>query len=326
LTSSTVSEFNTNWASFQQKHPPPLVKYVRETWIEPHKERIIWAWVNGVLHFGHRASSRVEGSHRAVKEYILSLTGDLYITFQCLLRFWKAQHDAWQAALAEAQSRLTISARINPRYVDLLGKVSIYALNRIEMEWNEMIKERSPRRCPNECSYRDCWGLPCRHRLRYYKDSLTPIALSDIHSHWLYDRSRRPEAAGGKYPQEPEVLQQRRNANKVSHKKGHGKRSKRRDLTWTERVEQGQRQRVSGVAKAPQDDQHIVYTTGAGSVVGSGSAAPPKRLPIRTPDCSPQKPKAKKPRESSASQAVDDFYSGWFDTEWEFANLAGEDD
>jgi len=95
-------------------------------------------------------------------------------------------------------------------------------------------------------------------------------------------------------------------------------------LTWTERVEQGQRQRISGVAKAPQDDQHTVYTTGAEPVVGSGSAAPPKQLPIRIPECSPQKPK--RPRDSSNSQAVDDFFNGWFDVEWEFANLIREDD
>ena len=70
-------------------------------------------------------------------------------------------------------------------------------------------------------------------------------------------------------------------------------------------MERSQRQlgqRVSGVAKAPQDDQHTVYTTGAGPVVGSGSAAPPKRLPIRSPDSTPKKPKKSKSR-----QLMDDF-------------------
>ena len=81
------------------------------------------------------------------------------------------------------------------------------------------------------------------------------------------------------------------------------------------------KKQVSGVAKAPQDDQHDVYTTGAGSVVGSGSAAPPKRLPIRSPDNSPNKPKPKKPRESCSAAELDDFYGGWSDAEWEFAQL-----
>ena len=75
----------------------------------------------------------------------------------------------------------------------------------------------------------------------------------------------------------------------MSHKKSYSKGSNQRDSTWTEQVEQSQR--VLGVAKTPQDDQHDVYTTGVGSVVGSGSTAPPKQLPIRSPDSSTKKPK-----------------------------------
>ncbi len=76
------------------------------------------------------------------------------------------------------------------------------------------------------------------------------------------------------------------------------------------------KKQVSGVAKAPQDDQHNVYTTGAGPVVGSGSAAPPtKRLPIRTPDNSPNKPKSKKSREGYSAADLDDYYDGLSDVE-----------
>ena len=93
----------------------------------------------------------------------------------------------------------------------------------------------------------------------------------------------------------------------------------------------GQCQKVSRVAKAPQDDQHTVYTTGAGPIVGNGSAAPsPKRLLIRSPDNSPKKPKPKKSRKDSSvanlsAADLDDFYNDWWDVEWEFANLVGDD-
>jgi hypothetical protein len=138
-----------------------------------------------------------------------------------------------------------------------------------------------------------------------------------------------------KYPQEPKTIPQWRNANKVSHKKGDSKGSKRQDSTWTERVEKGPQQHVLGVAKAPQDDQHTVYTTGAGSVVGSGSAALPKRLAIRFLDCSLKKSKKSKPKgpkepknstgscsaSKTASQDVEDFFNGWWDVEWERVDL-----
>ena len=145
--SPTVSDFNTNWNSFEQAHPPALVKYVWDTWINEHKERIVWAWVNRIPHFGHRASSRVEGSHRSVKEYILGSTGDLYITFQSLLRFWNAQHDNWQATLAQARSRLPIFAR-GLRYNNLIANVSMHALCRIEAKWRIMKDKCSSQHCP----------------------------------------------------------------------------------------------------------------------------------------------------------------------------------
>ena len=53
LRSSTRLEFEANWTAFQKDHPPPLVKYVQDTWIVPHKERIIWAWIDQHPHFDH---------------------------------------------------------------------------------------------------------------------------------------------------------------------------------------------------------------------------------------------------------------------------------
>ena len=50
----------------------------------------------------------------------------------------------------------------------------------------------------------------------------------------------------------------------------HGKGLNQQNSTQTKQIEQGMRQQVSGVAKAPQYDQHTVYTTGTGLVVGGG--------------------------------------------------------
>src|SRR6266536_1947482 len=108
----------------------------------------------------------------------------------------------------------------------------------------------------------------------------------------------------------------------------------RLDSTWTERVEQSQHQhnqhkkgqQVLEMVKTPQDDQHTVYTTAAGPVVGSGSATPPtKQLPIRTPDNSPNKLKPKKSREDCSAADLDNYYNDLSDVKWEFANLVGDD-
>ena len=117
-----------------------------------------------------------------------------------------------------------------------------------------------------------------------------PIDLGKIHPHWLYDRAhgcymQRASSGSVPYPvdtaNEPAVIRRRKNARAVTHSRGGGASSVRRDTTFTERIEgflqqqsriQG-REVVAGVAPAPKD-QHTVYTSGAGEVVGSGSAAP----------------------------------------------------
>lgn len=322
LWSATVSEFDANWVSFQQNHPPLLVKYVRQTWIEPHKTCIIWAWVNQASHFDHWASSQVEGSHHMIKQYILTSTGDLYIIFQCILCFWKAQHDTWQADFAGDKTQTSVFATRNPYFVNLCGQVSTHSLHWLYAEWRIMAKKWSQQQCSIECSFHIIWGLSCRHLLRFYVESGTSIPLSSIHSHWLYNQSQQPKASGVSYSWEPEVIQWQWTANKVSHKKNYGKGSMWQDLTWTERVERHQhqqgQQQILGVAKAPRDDQHTVYTTGAGSVIGSGSAAPPKWLSIRSPDCSPRKSKWPRDRCSAAA-------SSWIEVERELVDLTSKE-
>ena len=69
---------------------------------------------------------------------------------------------------------------------------------------------------PQSCCghHRRC--LPCHHWLWYYKDLGTPIALSDIHSHWLYNRSQVSISSHVKYLKEPAVISQSQHANKIT--------------------------------------------------------------------------------------------------------------
>ncbi|KAH1194020.1 hypothetical protein GmHk_19G054918 [Glycine max] len=42
---------------------PMFVDYVNETWIFPHKEKFITAWMNKVMHLGNTTTNRVESTH-----------------------------------------------------------------------------------------------------------------------------------------------------------------------------------------------------------------------------------------------------------------------
>lgn len=39
------------------------VGYVRSTWLDPYKEKLVKAWVDHHAQFGNTATSRVEGIH-----------------------------------------------------------------------------------------------------------------------------------------------------------------------------------------------------------------------------------------------------------------------
>jgi len=46
------------------------VGYIKETWLNPYKEKLVQAWVDQHLHFGNITTSRVEGIHAVLKEYL----------------------------------------------------------------------------------------------------------------------------------------------------------------------------------------------------------------------------------------------------------------
>ena len=43
---------------------------MKEFWLEPYKENLVKAWVDQYTRFGNVATSRVEGIHGIMKDYI----------------------------------------------------------------------------------------------------------------------------------------------------------------------------------------------------------------------------------------------------------------
>jgi hypothetical protein len=96
-TNSTWDEFNGYWhslisssseeiyekrlAEFESKYISIYtqeVGYIKTYWLDPHKERIVKAWVDKHLHFGNVVTSRVEGIHALIKAYLKSSKFDLF--------------------------------------------------------------------------------------------------------------------------------------------------------------------------------------------------------------------------------------------------------
>jgi hypothetical protein len=54
------------------------VAYLNNTWI-PHKKRFVSCFANQYLHLGSHITSRVEGAHQTIKNYLDNSMGDLLV-------------------------------------------------------------------------------------------------------------------------------------------------------------------------------------------------------------------------------------------------------
>ncbi|KAK2792374.1 hypothetical protein FQN50_010044, partial [Emmonsiellopsis sp. PD_5] len=120
-------EFDTWRQEFNEQQPSKLVDYCENTWLHPHAKCLVWCFVDTVHHFGHKSSSRVEGSHCDMKLHLFSnATGDLYITYKSLQQFWSNQHQQWDALIASSKIQIPISTR-RPIFSELTGVVTTFA-------------------------------------------------------------------------------------------------------------------------------------------------------------------------------------------------------
>jgi MULE transposase domain len=183
VTSTTVEIYNTRWQSLQTKYSlyPALVKYLSDTWLTPWKESIIHAWTDQYYHFGHYATSRVEGSHKTIKSYLQVSTSDLKKVFDKIATMLTGQHAEYKVGLEINKSR-TPHVNKDPFYEQLLGRVSHYVLGKL---WDQRYHLQHLDQLP-KCTrlFMSSMGLPCAHIMQQRIQDGGQLLLEDIHSHW----------------------------------------------------------------------------------------------------------------------------------------------
>ncbi|XP_058742461.1 uncharacterized protein LOC131614949 [Vicia villosa] len=61
-----------------------FLDYVKNTWLFPHKQRFIGAWIDRVLHFGNTTTNRVESAHWKLKQMIGNSLGDMVKVWEAM--------------------------------------------------------------------------------------------------------------------------------------------------------------------------------------------------------------------------------------------------
>jgi hypothetical protein len=144
------------------------------------------------LTLGIKTTSRVEGSHSALKSYLQTSTGDLQAVVQRLGLLLANQAVEARAAKAQAYTRIGGTFRI-PLFVDLLGLVSPIALRQLLEQRRRLTG--TPPAIADPCTgvFRTTMGLPCAHELADRLRAGGSLGPRDLHPYWLLDRSRALE-------------------------------------------------------------------------------------------------------------------------------------
>ena len=127
---STQEEYHEKWASLRRSIPSPVSKYLEDTWLDRHKEHFIAAWTRNVLHFGHAVTSRVEGSHAYLKQWICVSTLDMDEVYDKIVLAGDAQNREISKKISAERMQLPVKLKA-AFWGNVVRQISAYALFKV---------------------------------------------------------------------------------------------------------------------------------------------------------------------------------------------------
>ncbi|OAQ63774.1 mutator-like element transposase [Purpureocillium lilacinum] len=73
--------YNRQLDELERRYVPEYVdevSYIKQTWLDLYKEKLVKAWVDQHAHFGNNVTSRVQGIHALLKGHLKSSQQDLF--------------------------------------------------------------------------------------------------------------------------------------------------------------------------------------------------------------------------------------------------------
>ena len=200
VASPTVTIFQERLAAFERKYAERYTEplgYIRTTWLDPFKERIVRAWVDKHLHFGNVATSRqvaydiaedgetnpsarAEGIHSLIKAHIKISTLDLFDVWQAMKPAVANQLKELKYMRASQQVSMPIDIS-GVSFEAIRGWVSHKSLRKVQ-EQRQLLSK--PIKAPCTGIFTSSYGLPCVHTLKKLEEEGRPLLLENFHPHW----------------------------------------------------------------------------------------------------------------------------------------------
>ncbi|CAG8590505.1 10191_t:CDS:1 [Cetraspora pellucida] len=130
------------------------------------------------------ATSRIKGAHATLKLYIQTFTGDLHQVYLTILLVITNQKKEIDAMIALEYIYIPTFALNNILYVNIRGKISTFALKKINGQYQKAKHATTLKLLPLCTRYfLRTLGLFCAHVIQQLEDSQSLI-LNNIHKHW----------------------------------------------------------------------------------------------------------------------------------------------
>ena len=158
------------------------VGYIRTTWLDLYKEKLVKAWVDQYPHFDNVVTSRVEGIHWLLKSHLKVSTLDLFEAWRAIKQALLNQLTELRDNQAKQQTRTPIELS-GALYSAVRGWISHEALWKVEEQRRLLYKKDPPpsRTCTG--SFTRSQGLPCVHKLEDLLAHDQVVQLEDFHPH-----------------------------------------------------------------------------------------------------------------------------------------------
>lgn len=146
-----------------------IFQYIMESWMNPYKEKLVFAWTSKSYNFNQNTSNRVEGAHAQFKSHLKgnrnSLVELVTIIDQLVNKQWTSIKSKFEHSLRVQKN----DHRSQPLLAGLILKVSHYALDllMVEIYRIEEVSKSFKEGCG--CRLFTSMGLPCACRLAKLK-------------------------------------------------------------------------------------------------------------------------------------------------------------
>ncbi|CAM8915042.1 unnamed protein product [Rhodiola kirilowii] len=186
INSSTEWSYNQKWKVMCEEYQrfQRALNYLWETWLHPHREQFVSAWIDASMHLGSNSSQRAEGAHARLKMYLGDIMSSLDTSFDKI-------HKMLTNQFGDIQKSFERSLHI-PRHAHLHDNIFNEVRCQISLEAMEIISAEL--KCVDDTSYqsvvncsctiRKIYGLPCKHDLAHYRHFSIQIPIISIHAHW----------------------------------------------------------------------------------------------------------------------------------------------